>query len=155
MEVFDASRLHLFRSPFGNDKAAMPILSAVDGHNSLAVIGVEEQVRIVCTFGQPHLERIHGSANDQVSPDFQWPVGALRANSDDPAILFDDPGDLGLHSQVKRGIPAPLFAEEIQKVPLWHEGHKAVLRSEIRHTTEKGRLPADDGADLTDFLMRE
>ena len=37
----------------------MPILSAVDGHNSLAVIGVEEQVRIVCAFGQPHLERIH------------------------------------------------------------------------------------------------
>ena len=46
-----------------------------------------------------------------------------------------------------------MFADEIQKVPLWHEHHEAALRSEIRHITEKGRFPTDDGADFSDFLM--
>jgi hypothetical protein len=46
-----------------------------------------------------------------------------------------------------------MFAEEIQKVPLWHQRKEAALRSEIRHITEKGRFPTDDGADFSDFLM--
>src|SRR6516165_11635017 len=62
-EVFDSSRLHLFRRFFGNRKPAMPIVSAINRHQVLAAIGVEEQLRVVCTLGQPYLQRIHGSTN--------------------------------------------------------------------------------------------
>src|SRR6516225_3360818 len=60
-EVFDSSRLHLFRRSFGNCKPAMPIVSAVDRHQSLTAIGVEEQLRVIRTLGQPYLQGIHAS----------------------------------------------------------------------------------------------
>jgi hypothetical protein len=62
-EVFDSCRLHSFGRSFGNRKTAMPVVSAVDGHEGLAAIGVEKQLRITRVRGQPCLQRIHGSAN--------------------------------------------------------------------------------------------
>jgi hypothetical protein len=54
---------------------------------------------------------------------------------------------------LERGIAAALFGEEIEEVPLWHQHHEPALRSKIRHITQKDRLSADTGLDLTDFLM--
>src|SRR5215467_3594225 len=56
---------------------------------------------------------------------------------------------------MKGRIAASLFREEIQEIPLWHEGHEAASRSKIRHLTQENWLTADTGTDLTDFLMRE
>src|SRR5215469_6123642 len=173
-EAFDASRLHLFRSSFGDSKAAMPIVSAINRHHGLATIGVEEQVGIVCMFGQPYLKRIHGSSNvsdrqaravpnrgvpairayDQVRANFYRAGGSLASNAANPAIFLEEPCDLGLHSHVERGIAAAVFGKEVQEVPLRHERHEAASRSKIRHITQDDRLAADTGMDLTDFLMR-
>jgi hypothetical protein len=72
----------------------------------------------------------------------------------DPAIFFDESRSLALHSQVKRSVAARLFRQEVQEVPLRHEGHEATPRSEIRHLTKDDIVASDTGADLHEFLMR-
>src|SRR5262249_22284598 len=116
-----------------NRKPAMPIVSPVDRHQVLAAIGVEEQLRVVCTLGQPYLQCIHRSTNvldrkasalsdhgvssisayDQVCANLQKTVGRIGSNANDTANLFDWAPDLCPHSQVKCRITTSLFREKV------------------------------------------
>src|SRR5262249_55118662 len=78
----------------------------------------------------------------------------LPSNADDPAVLFDESRDLGLHFQVEPGVAAALLDQEVEEIPLWHERHEAALRSQIRHVTQHNLLAADTSAGLSDLLVR-
>jgi hypothetical protein len=68
-------------------------------------------------------------AHHQVRTDFHWTGGGVPPNANDPALLFDQPGDVRLHSQMEGGIAAPLLGEEIQEI---HCGIIATKRRRVR-----------------------
>jgi len=103
--------------------------------------------------GRPYfvMELVRGIPITDFCDQNQLPI---RQRAHDPAVLFDESRDLGLHSQVEGGVAAALLGQEVEEIPLWHERHEAALRSQIRHVTQHNMVAADTSADLSDLLVR-
>src|SRR5262249_41177338 len=128
-EFLDPPALHLRSTSLENRETALPIVPAVEQYKKLAVVGQKSHLGISRTLGQPHPQCIRGSAKtlnrkagavsdrgvaaigtyDQVCSDFNWSGWCLPSNAHDPAVLFDELRDLGLHSQVECGVAAALL----------------------------------------------
>ena len=64
------------------------------------------------------------------------PFGVVGDQACDASVLLDELGRVGLHAQVECFVTLALLGEEIQEVPLWHQGHEFAVRrqmAEIRH----------------------
>src|SRR5262249_20745076 len=130
---------------FGDDERALPIILAVEQDEHLARYYVPEGLPPVRrTSTDSHPQNIHrrakidyfetrAFANDRTSavrPDRQRGANlkgstlGLCANARNTSVLFDETDYFRRHHQMKSGITAGLFLNEIEEVPLWHQGHK-------------------------------
>ena len=95
------------------------------------------------------------ATDHQVGADRERAVRRLRAHAHDASVLLDQVGRFGIHAQVE-GLVAPgLLGQEIEKVPLRHEGDEFAARrqmAEIRHLEVLGADLTDQRLDL---LMRQ
>ena len=61
---------------------------------------------------------------------------------------------LGLHLELEARIAARLLGEEIEEVPLRHQGDEAALRRQMREIGDHDALVADLAGQLAHLLMR-
>ena len=61
-------------------------------------------------------------SDDKVGADLALALRSAYADADYAAIFIEEIGGFGLHLDVECGVAAALLDEEIQEVPLGHEG---------------------------------
>jgi hypothetical protein len=94
------------------------------------------------------------AAHDQIGQDLERAAGSLGAHAEDAAILFDEFRSLGLHLQLKRGERTCVVRQEVQEVPLRHEGDELAVRRHMPEVGDHHALVADRAAQLGDLFMR-
>ena len=95
------------------------------------------------------------ATNHEVGADRERAVRRLGDQADDAPVLLDQVGRLGLHAQVECFVALALLGQEIQEVPLRHQGDEFAVRrqmAEIRHLKVLG---ADLAGQRFDLLMRQ
>jgi hypothetical protein len=95
------------------------------------------------------------AADHQFGADRERAVGSIGGQADDPPVLLDQVGRVGLHAQVEGFEAFTLLGKEIEEVPLRHQGHEFAVRrqmTEIRHLKVFG---ADLRTERLDLLMRQ
>ena len=174
MQVVDAFLMELLETTFGDQKAALPIISAIKHHQALASVESYGGFRIVRLPRHAHPEHVHrGSeliglqagavtnqgmpairADHQVGANLERAFGRHDLNAGHPPAIFDEAGDLGLHLQVEGGKAARLFGDEIQKVPLRHQRDKTALSGQMREIPQHYFHAANMCCEPPDLLMR-
>jgi hypothetical protein len=81
-----------------------------------------------------------------------WGVGA---DAGDAVAGFDKAGGFVLHQEMKAGQLRGLRGEEIEEVPLRHEGNELGVGGEMSEVAHAERLSADGDGQLGELLMRE
>ena len=71
------------------------------------------------------------------------------------AALLDQVGHLGAHAQIKAGIMLPLLSNEIEKVPLRHQGQEPASSREMAQVGERNLFIADLHRKMIDLLVRQ
>ena len=86
--------------------------------------------------------------------DFDGAGGRVGADADDAmAGVFDEAGGLVLHEEVEGGVVCGLGGEEVEEVPLGHEGDEFCVGGEVGEVGD-GKVFAADGEDeLGDLLV--
>ena len=87
--------------------------------------------------------------------DFHRAIGRARAHAGDAAAFLDEIGRLGAHLQMKRGIFFPVIREEVEEIPLRHEGNELAARRQVREIGKIVFVRAEHPADRFCFLMRQ
>ena len=83
------------------------------------------------------------------------PVGVVSPHADDTAVVFDQAGGLGLHSQMKAGVLRALPSQEIEEVPLRHQRDKAAAGWQMREIGDPHPFAADHAGQVPGLLMRQ
>ena len=81
------------------------------------------------------------AADHQVGADREPAVRRFRTQADDAAGLLDEVCRLGLHAQIERRVAPGLLGQEIEKVPLRHQGDEFAAgrqMAEVRHLDALG-----------------
>ena len=158
-----------------NDERALVVVAAVQHDEDLA--GAEPADRllgVVRAARKAHPERVHGrpdildrkaglfahqrvapvGADDEVGPDLELAFGRPRAHADDAPVLRDEVGGFGLHAQREAGISLGVQRQEIEEIPLRHEGDEPAARRQMREVGERELGVADHAPDLSQLLVR-
>ena len=93
-------------------------------------------------------------ADDEIRAHLEQSLGGRRADAGDPPAVFHQLGRLRPHAQPKLRIPPGVLGEEIQKIPLRHEGEE-LQRVGRWVKSATGSSVADVRADLPRFLVRQ
>jgi hypothetical protein len=108
--------------------------------NQSTSIGAE-----LATGSRPALRRTHHGvplvrSNHELAVHLQRSVGRLGTDTDDGAVGFlDDARHLSAHQQFEVGEVASLASEEVEKVPLRHEGHVPERLRQLSKVGERNR----------------
>src|SRR5438132_5144065 len=173
---FESLPAHLFESTFGNDVAALPILTSIDRDEDSA--GIEPphgRDRIVRTSAEAEPQDIHRRSeffhlqtgllahyrisavrtHYEISAHFDRPIGSICPNTPHAPRLLHEPGYLGLHHKIKFGIASRVLGEKVEKIPLWHQGDETAVGRQVSEVCNGHPQLADLRAELVDFLMRQ
>jgi hypothetical protein len=71
------------------------------------------------------------AADDESGGEGCGAVGGLDLDSGDAAALLDEAGDLVLHEEAEGGVADGFGGEEVEQVPLGHEGDVAGVGGEM------------------------
>ncbi len=77
-----------------------------------------------------------------------------RPHADNARILLDDIGHLGLRAQAKCRASRGTGGEEIEELPLRHEGDELASGRQVREIGDRDDRVADPSLDLAQLLMR-
>jgi hypothetical protein len=83
----------------------------------------------------------------------QWPLGCDGLDADDPAAVHAQPQHLGAHPKVEGGIAPRAAGEEIEEVPLGHEGDELAARRQVAEVCQRHDLGAEAGAQRGELLV--
>ena len=83
------------------------------------------------------------------------PSGVFARTPDDAAALLDQVGRLGLHAQVERRVAPGLLGQEIEEIPLRHQGDEFAARRQMAEIRHREALRADLTGQRLDLLMRQ
>jgi hypothetical protein len=95
------------------------------------------------------------SANNQVGPHFAVAVWSFYTHSCGTLIFKKQIDDLMLHLQSKTWELAGLSREEVQKIPLRHEGDKFAARRQTREIGDRNLVTIENTAYFAQFLVRQ
>jgi len=161
---------------FGDDVADLEVVVAIDEDDEAAVVDVSESIfRVRGLTGDLEPEDIDRdadvlewevasvagdgvaavAADGQGGGDFDWTVGCVGTHAGGEAVLLDETGSLPAHAQSKGGKAACLFGEEIEEVPLRHEGDEFAVGGDVGEIGYWKALTADDGGECCDLGVRD
>ena len=162
-------------SALANDESTLPVIATVDhDQDPASVEPAGGLIRIRGMAGQPHPEYVDRCADvlhleaspvadDGVSPvctdsqlgsDLKGAIPCRRSHPDDLAVLFQEPGHLGVHQEVERGIALRSLGDEIEEVPLRHERDELAMSREVSEVGDGHFDVPDVAAQLSSFLVR-
>ena len=157
-----------------DDIGTLPVLAAIDRHENGSraeeAKALFRVVRLVPNAKPQHVHRraeiLDGKAgplahrrmapvagNDERRPHFDLALGAVRPYAHDRTAFFDQVGPLRL--QTEGGIAFSLLGEEIEEVPLRHEGDVRAMHRKVAEVADHHRFAADIRTDEAQFLMRQ
>ena len=93
-------------------------------------------------------------ADHQISPNFECALRRCCSHADDSLILEKQVVNRRFHTQRKRGATMRMFGNEIQKVPLGHEGDEFAARRQMRKIRYRRFFNAKMRLNLAELLMR-
>jgi hypothetical protein len=169
----DPARLQLVGGALRHDIGALPIIAPVQLDDEGA--GAERAAGLVVIAGalgqaepehvdrraeivqrQPGLPAQHRAApvrgdGEQPRPRLA-PVGKPHAG--DPAALLDQVDRLGVHRQREGRIELRLLAEEIEEVPLRHQGDEPAFDREVAEVGDRDPRVGDPRGQMVDLVVR-
>ncbi len=166
LEGGKAFLLNLSEGAFCDDVTDLEVVVAVDEDDETAVVDVAESVFGVgwlASEAQPeNIDRnsfldhrkVAGDTRDgmaavaadgEMSRDFDWAVRGVSADTGGYAVFLEEAGGLPAHAKGKRGKTGCLRGEEVEKVPLGHEGDEFGVGGEVGEVRDLKALAADDG----------
>jgi hypothetical protein len=134
--------------PFGNDVSELEIVAAVEHGEEATGRNAPSETRVAGKTRDPHPEHIdrradvldfeaglvaHGrmtaiAADDETRAHIERAVRRYCSHADDAATLLNEIGDVRLHDEVEARIALASVREEIEEVPLRHQGDERSLR---------------------------
>src|SRR5712692_8123443 len=93
-------------------------------------------------------------ADDQIGVNLNRSIRSCRLDSDDASVCLQQVDHFRLCLHFESRIARAMFVDEIQKVPLRHEGDEFAVRRQMRKVRERDEVLANLSAQLTHFLMR-
>ena len=94
-------------------------------------------------------------AHYQVRPDLQQSLWSLRDHAGDPPVILDQAGYVGSHSELEGGIALRLFGQEVEKVPLRHEGNETAAGGQAGKIGQHNLRVAHLRRELPELLVRQ
>src|SRR2546421_5691017 len=92
---------------------------------------------------------------DEIGVTLQWAVRRRREDAPHAPCLLEEMGPLAPHPPMECGIAGRRpFDEEIQEVPLWHEGQEPAARRQVSEVRDRQRHLAELCPQLADLLVR-
>src|SRR5262249_38520016 len=73
----------------------------------------------------------------------------------DAAVLLDQTGRLGAHVQIEVRIALAPLGQEVEEVPLRHQGDEFAVGRQMREVGDLHASVADDAGEMFDLLMRQ
>ena len=167
---------HLAGIAFRNHEGALPVFAAMDLHQDAArqeaahahalVVGLARQAEPEHVERRPEIDHIQPrapadhripsvAAHGQRRAHLQGALGRLGPNAHDPAALLDEVDHLGAHFDVKPRIGAAVLLQEIQQIPLRHEGNEFTARRQMAEIGDVDHLLADLAAERTRRVVRQ
>ena len=93
------------------------------------------------------------AADGEVGVDFDGAVGGFGVGADDAAVLFEEPVTLCSMRSCEAGVLGGVAGEEVEEVPLGHEGDEFGVRGEVREVGDGECFAADGEAMLLNLLV--
>jgi hypothetical protein len=93
-------------------------------------------------------------AHGQIGVDLQYTFRSVRLRAGDALAILDQLPDLGLHLQMECRIALRLLGEEVQEVPLRHEGEEFAPRRQVREVGNRKPRITDLRVEVARFAMR-
>jgi hypothetical protein len=162
---------------FGDDEGALEVLGAIDEDSEGAVVDVADDVGgIAFVTAEAEPEDIDGDSllangeigggtgegvaavatNDESGSDVDWTGGSVDVYADDAVVVvLDEAGGFVFHEEVEVGEGRGLCGEEVEEVPLGHEGDEFCVGGYVTEIGDGKRLAADDEGEVGDLLVRE
>ncbi len=141
--------MHLVDATLRNDKRALPVVVAVQHDEDASGIDMAEDLSgIARMLRQPQPQHVHRctaidhleaggiaqrgmpavTGDDKLGANVQRAIGTTRGHADHGVAFTDQVDRVGLHQQPERGKALRLIREEIEEIPLRHEGNELRLR---------------------------
>jgi len=92
--------------------------------------------------------------DDQIGVDRQAALRGLCPGPGHAPALFDQCGDVGLHSELERRIALRLSGDKIQEVPLRHQGDETAMGRQMGKIGDPHKVIANLCAERAHFLVR-
>src|SRR5580658_141879 len=165
----EAAAPDLLGGALADDEGALPIVVAVEHHQDTPLVEAAKQ-----GFGftgvprEPHPQHIHGGAqihhleagrraegrmtavggDDELGADLAQALGAPRLDADDAPVLLDQARRRGRHAQLELRVALRRTGEEIEKLPLRHQGDELASRGQMREISQRDLDVADLALEL-------
>ncbi len=94
-------------------------------------------------------------ADDEVRARDAFAIGCFHAHPNDTLVLDHQIGNFMLHMERERREFPGMTGEEIQEIPLRHEGDELAAGGQVREIRHRHHVPVHDGAQLAQFLVRQ
>ena len=160
-----------------NHEAALPVLTAVEHDEDAPGLDAAERLRrgVAGHLRQPEPEDVHRraerldakagcrahrgvaavGADDEIGANLQRTVGRRRPHADDSPIGFQEADDARAHAQREARIAPRVAGEEVEEVPLRHEGDEGTAHGQVAEVGDGDPLAADDPGQLADLRVRQ
>ena len=93
------------------------------------------------------------AGDDEVGVDVQHAVGTSGADADHSVAFADQVGGLGAHQQAERRKAVRLVREEVEEIPLRHQGDELRLGRQVGEIGDLEEAAADLHAQRADFAV--
>src|SRR5207248_10733103 len=94
-------------------------------------------------------------ADDKIRARVAFALRRLHADADDLLVLDEQIDNFVLHVQRKSRELFRVTGEEVEEIPLRHEGDKFALRGQVRKIRDRLAVAVHYTAQLEQFLMRQ
>jgi len=162
---------------FGDEEGALEVVGAIDKDGEGAVVDVADDIGgvvFVAAETEPeHVDGNSGFANRQASGGARGGVAAVAADhqggadvdragggvgvdaDDAMVVVFDESGDFVFHEKAERWEVCGLRGEEVEEVPLGHQGNEFCMSGQMTEIGDGERFAANGGDKLADLLVRK
>lgn len=172
----DAGLLDLGEGAFGDDVADLKVVVAIDEDDEAAVVDVAEGILGIGWLARDfEPEDVYGNAfvverevasiaGDGVAAvaadgygggDFDGAVWSVGPNASGDSVLVDEAGGLPAHAEVEGRVARGFGGEEVEEVPLRHEGYELAVGGDVREVRDGEAFAAYDGGKGRDLRVRD
>jgi hypothetical protein len=93
-------------------------------------------------------------ADEKIGPDFKQAVGRFGARTNNSTVLLDEVRYLCLHNQAKTQISLGMLFDEIEEIPLGHEGEEFAMSGYMSEIRNGDSVRSDLSSKFAQLLVR-